>query len=44
MKRIRDCPCDISTKALFGCVFGDKCGIVEDIAVNPKNDIIAYTG
>lgn len=31
-------------KELFGFVFGDKCGIVEDIAVNPKNDIIAYTG
>ena len=43
-KRIRDCPFDISTKELFGFVFGDKCGIVEDIAVNPKNDIIAYTG
>ena len=40
---IRDCPFDISTKELFGFVFGDKCGIVEDIAVNPKNDIIAYT-
>lgn len=43
-RRIRDCPFDIASKDLFGFVFGDKCGVVEDIAVNLRNDIIAYAG
>ena len=41
---IRDCPFDISSKDLFGFVFGDKCGVVESIAFSPNNTTLAYAG
>ena len=44
MHRIQDCPFDISSKDLFGYVFGDKCDVVEAIAVNLSNTAIAYAG
>lgn len=34
----------VASKELFGFVFGDKCGVVEDIAVSQNNQVIAYTG
>ncbi|KAK8796619.1 hypothetical protein WA588_000912 [Blastocystis sp. NMH] len=40
---IRECPFDVASKELFGFVFGDKCGVVEDIAVSQNNQVIAYT-
>lgn len=42
--RIQDCPFDIASKDLFGYVFGDKCDVVEAIAVNLSNTAIAYAG
>lgn len=44
MNRIQKCPFSIEDKDVFGYVFGDKCGIVEDIAFNLSNTCIAYTG
>lgn len=44
MLRIQDCPFDITSKDLFGYVFGDKCDVVEAIAVNLSNTAIAYAG
>lgn len=42
--RIRPCPFDVRDKDVFGYVFGDKCGVVEDIAFNLSNTAIAYAG
>lgn len=44
MCRIRECPFDLQNKDVFGFVFGDKVGVVEDIAVNLSNTAFAYTG
>ena len=44
MNRIQKCPFSIEDKDVFGYVFGDKCGVVEDIAFNLNNTCIAYTG
>ena len=44
MGRIKDCPFDVSQQDLFGYVYGDQCGVVEDIAFNPSNNVIAYSG
>ena len=41
---IQKCPFSIEDKDVFGFVFGDKCGVVEDIAFNLSNTCIAYTG
>lgn len=42
--RIRPCPFDLQDKDVFGYVFGDKCGVVEDIAVNLSNTAFAFAG
>ena len=39
---IQECPFDITSKDLFGFVFGDKCDVVESIAVSLNNTVIAY--
>lgn len=44
MCSIRECPFDVQNKDVFGFVFGDKAGIVEDIAVNLSNTAFAYAG
>lgn len=44
LNRIQKCPFSIEDKDVFGYVFGDKCGVVEDIAFNLSNTCIAYTG
>lgn len=41
---IQECPFDITSKDLFGFVFGDKCDVVESIAVSLNNTAIAYAG
>lgn len=41
---IHDCPFDLTDKEVFGFVFSDECGIVEDIAFNLSNTTIAYAG
>lgn len=41
---IHECPFDLTDKEVFGFVFSDECGIVEDIAFNLSNTTIAYAG